>query len=190
LWALTKAEDYIVLDAIDMNSAYVPKDDCKWEMSEFHYIKGGKMLADSDLITLNNHLKRKAYPPIILVESHSDSHSILSGPEKAQMRTDILEDLRNMTVEQRGMVLEQKRREIALQPGRSSVQDAVKAARVSAGQSPPSKLAQQLSAATASGTLTLPAKTEKPPVLPTPMPSNPQPRPARATAAGPGRTRS
>ncbi|WP_457105678.1 hypothetical protein [Methylobacterium sp. P5_C11] len=172
VWALTRAEDYLVLDAIDKVQPYASISDPRWSKIEDFYLEKGTMLRDDDLITLNDHLRRRGLARIVFHESHTDSHSTFGGPDKVAIRNAILKELRNLTKEQRDVVIEQKRKEVALQPPRNAYQNALRASRLTRAPTP--ELREQLQPAAVGGVLTpepavaTPQSTgEQPPVLDT-----------------------
>ncbi|RYE94551.1 MAG: hypothetical protein EOO77_44050, partial [Oxalobacteraceae bacterium] len=136
-WALTKAEDYIIIDAIDTIEKFVPKTDDKFALMMNSYFVDGKMLGDFALICLNDHRRRKGFPPIHLMEGHSDTHTLLRGRDKATIRDAIRLQLQNLNEEQRKLVLEQRLGEIDRQMGRDPVYDAIRATRKPVSTEPP-----------------------------------------------------
>lgn len=143
LWALTEAEDFVILDAIDKMNQFARPDDTRWGEMKSHYLDYGRMFADHYLMHLNGYLKRKGHAPIVLRNGHSDSHSVLNGQDKALIRRDILEQLRSLNAIQRELVLKDRHNQIDMQPDRNIVHDARQHLRAEE-KGPPSKLAEQL----------------------------------------------
>lgn len=130
LWALTKAEDYLLIDAYLLIKGYVPKSDHRFFEFEKRYFDEGSMLADQALVMINSVLRRKGYDPLHLREGHSDSYTITRGWTKVQERRRIRDALNEMTDRDRALVLEVKASEVNRQIDRDDVYDAAKAARL------------------------------------------------------------
>lgn len=159
LWALTKAEDYLLVDAYLLVRSYVPKSDHRFLEFERRYFDAGDMLADKALVMLNCILKRKGYDPLHLREGHSDSYTIMQGWLKAQERRRICDVLEEMTDSERALVLEVKASEVNRQIDRDDVYDATKATRLTpleplgTAKAAPTALTEQLVSAMDSGLL-------------------------------------
>lgn len=150
-WGLTKPEDYVVIDAIDRVQRYVPKADTHWDGIPKFYLEGGKPLWDRDLMTLNQYLKRKGLKPIILTEGHSDSHSAIRGPEKAQIREAIRQQLDGLTMTQRDDLIERMHNEIDLQYNRNPTALDMRKTETQRPEVPPTRIAEALKQAVANG---------------------------------------
>jgi hypothetical protein len=159
LWALTKAEDYLLVDAYLLVRGFVPKSDHRFLEFERRYFDEGHMLADKALVMLNCILKRKGYDPLHLREGHSDSYTIMQGWPKAQERRRICDVLEEMTDSERALVLEVKASEVNRQIDRDDVYDATKATRLTpleplgTAKVAPTALTEQLVSAMDSGLL-------------------------------------
>lgn len=159
LWALTKAEDYLLIDAYLLVRSYVPKSDHRFLEFERRYFDEGHMVADKALVMLNCILRRKDYNPLHLREGHSDSYTIMQGWAKAQERRRICDVLEEMTDGERALVLEVKASEINRQIDRDDVYDATKATRLmpleplGTAKVAPTALTEQLVSAMDSGHL-------------------------------------
>ncbi|MHB2205257.1 hypothetical protein [Methylobacterium sp. CM6257] len=163
LWALTKAEDYLFIDAYLLIKPFVPNYDSRFREFERMYFSEGCMLADKSLMLINSILNRKGYDPLHLREGHSDSYTVLKGQPKAEERARIRTALEDMDDRDRSLVIESKAAEVNRQIDRDVIYDATKSARLMplepAGtvKVAPTALTEQLIGALDGGRLMLPA---------------------------------
>ena len=170
---LTEPEDYLFCHLIDIVNPYVPPTDQKWARLKHYFFNEGKGVHDLGLITLNDNLKRKGHEPLILRPTHSDSHSLISGMPKAEIRAAILRQLQEMSPSDRQLVIDHKRKLVAEQTERDPVQDAVRAQRFEQG---PTVLAEKLASVSlpilpAKGVRPAPIEISKPAAKPVELPA-------------------
>lgn len=165
LWALTKAEDYLFIDAYLLIKRFVPNYDSRFREFERVYFSEGCMLADKSLMLINSILNRKGYDPLHLREGHSDSYTVLKGQPKAEERARIRTALEGMDDRDRSLVIETKAAEVNRPIDRDVIYDATKAARqmplepVGTAKVAPTALTEQLIDALEGGRLMPPAVT-------------------------------
>ena len=96
LWALQPAEDVLVGAAyLDLEDAFPKNYRNEFVFAELtrYWLNGGG-LSDRTLVSLNNIRLTAGLPPIIFVDGHSTTYSLMRGEPKALHRRDILERLR------------------------------------------------------------------------------------------------
>lgn len=124
-WATTRAEDYLIIDAILKVRRFIQPSDVEFMNFEDKYFDKGVAIKDHHMMILNSRLRRKGLEQILLVEGHSDSYTIIRDQTKSEARAQIREQLEALPESARATVIERYRREVEQQDPRDLERDSL-----------------------------------------------------------------
>ncbi|HXP98019.1 MAG TPA: hypothetical protein VN809_14990 [Telmatospirillum sp.] len=120
-YALDECEDYVIIDAyLRIKESGNFNTTIGMNKFERYHLADGATLNDTILLKFNDFMRVLGYKPVLFVNGHSTSYSMLRGHDKIVRREAMIERLRGMTPAERDDFIDRKRAEAAALPERAT----------------------------------------------------------------------